>query len=272
MCRIPVRVHTDHGRNFPDKIRFMALEWMLSHFVSKIVAVSDETRKGLIRYEHIPGSKITIINNGVDGNIRLTADQVSKKKAELGLAGFRYVVGTVGRLEPEKGPQYFLQAIPAILDKFPETGFLMAGQGSMLEVLKAESRRLKVEHAVIFLGPRQDVTEILRLLDVYVLPSEREGLPLSLLEAMAAECPIVASEVGGVPNAIEDKKSGVLVQPQSPEKLAVCICDLLRNPLVRKSIGVAARKRFDEKFTVDTMAREYEKLYMDLLQKKNVAV
>jgi glycosyltransferase involved in cell wall biosynthesis len=272
IAKTPIRIHTDHGRNFPDKTRYMVIEWFLSHFMTKIVAVSDETRKNLIRYEHIKADKIAIINNGVANGSLLQSYELKKKHADLEINGFRHIVGVVGRLEKEKGPQYFLQAIPLILAKYPETCFVFAGQGSMLEELKAESIRLKVGHAVKFLGPRQDVPEILRLLDVYVLPSEREGLPLSLLEAMAAECPIVASNVGGVPNALENGKAGILAIPKSPEDLAGHICDLLANPSIRTRIGSAARKRFDEHFTVGSMTRSYEKLYLDLLQKKGFSI
>lgn len=270
ITRTPIIVHTDHGRMFPDKFRYMAAEWTLSHFVAKIIAVSDEMKKNLSRYEMINSNKIAIINNGVEPGKTISAIDLAKKRKEIGIAKYKYAVGYVGRLEPEKGPHYLMQAIPSVLAKNPDTCFVFAGQGRMLENLKENCDRLQITNAVKFLGPRQDVSDILRLLDVYVLPSEREGLPLSLLEAMAAQCAIVASNVGGVPFAIENKYSGILSIPRSPDSLAASICELLDNEPLRQTLGLEARKRFDKDFTVEAMSHSYESLYAELLRKKRI--
>jgi glycosyltransferase involved in cell wall biosynthesis len=265
LARVPIKIHTEHGRQFPDKKRYMFIEWVLSHFLNKIIAVSSETKDNLIKFEHISHKKIEIINNGVEDIGPFNSHECSAKKDELGLCEFKNIVGYAGRLSPEKGAIYLLSAVPEILARFPATGFVFAGEGRQKEFLLDESKRLGIDYAVKFIGPRKDIPLVLSVLDVYVLPSEREGLPMSLLEAMAAKCAIVASNVGGIPAAIEHGSNGLLTPPKSPEDIAGAITILLENTELRHTMGQKAREKFELLYTAKAMTRTYERLYEQFL-------
>jgi len=191
-------VHTDHARSFPDKRRYMFAEWLISHYAYKIVGVSEHTANNLISYEKISKDKLVVIPNGIDGAQFQSPFDPESKKRELGISNTGPIIGLGVRLSEQKGITYLLQAMPALVAEFPSIILLIAGSGPLEETLKSEAEQLGVNNNVHFLGPRLDLNEIIRLFDVYVLPSLWEGLPMVLLEAMAAGLPIVATDVGGV--------------------------------------------------------------------------
>jgi len=270
LAGVPLKIHTDHARKFPDKIRYMFAESVIGLFLDHIVAVSEETRQNLIRYEKISGDKISVVNNGIDGSRYDISIDGEKKKQELGLGTFRNILGLGVRLTPQKGIIHLIHAAPLILDNHPDTAFVIAGDGYLMPDLKAAVQSLKIEDNFFFLGPRLDLPEILQIIDVYVLPSEWEGLPLVILEAMAAGRAIVATDVGGNSVAIEHGKSGYLVPPKDPAALAEKVCDLIADPQKRAVFSSAAQKRFYASFEVRHMAHEYEQIYLRLARAKGL--
>lgn len=268
MARVPVRINTDHARNFPGRLTDLMLDAICALFADKFIAVSPETKRNLMRYEKIPARKIDIINNGIDGSAYDISIDIESKKKELGLSKFEHIIGLGVRLTPQKGIIHLINAAPLILKNFPKTAFVIAGKGDLLESLRRQANNIGVGEHFFFIGPRLDLAEILQIFDIYVLPSEWEGLPLALLEAMASGRSIIATNVGGIPRAIEHDKTGILVQPKDPESLAHWICYLLNNPQLRQSLGEKAQKRFYRDFSVERMAREYEKLYENVLRNK----
>ena len=231
MSGVRTIVHTDHGRQFPDKRRYMFAEWLMSHFVYKVVGVSDHTSQNLIKYEKISRKKIMTIPNGIDGakyNIVINKDQ---KKKEIGIKGNGPIIGLGVRLTEQKGITYLLQAMPKVIEVFPEITLIVAGDGPLENSLKQEAVNLGVDKNVLFVGPRLDMPELLKLFDLYVLPSLWEGLPMVILEAIAAGCPIIATDVGGIPSAVIHKKNGILIEPANSGKLALVIIKLLFNKL-----------------------------------------
>ncbi len=267
---VPLKIHTDHARRFPDKIRYMLTEGILGLFLDHVVAVSEETRQNLIRYEKISGKKITVVNNGIDGSRYDISIDVNKKKKDLGLKSFKNIIGLGVRLTHQKGITHLIHAAPEILHNHPDTAFVIAGDGYLMPELKTAAKSLRVEDKFFFLGPRLDLPEILQVMDVYVLPSEWEGLPLVILEAMAARRAIVATEVGGNSAAIEHGKSGYLVPPKDPAALAEMVCDLLSDPEKRERFSSAAQKKFYTSFEVKHMAHEYEQIYLRLARDKGL--
>lgn len=263
--RVPVRIHTDHARSFPDKKIYMAAEWFLSHFIHKIIAVSDETKENLIRYEKIHRKKITVLNNGIDGSDYDIKIDIEQKKKEIGVQKYKYILGLGVRLTEQKGIIHLIKAAPEILKHFPETAFVIAGYGILEDFLKGETKRLKVEKNFFFLGARLDMPELIQIFDLYVLPSEWEGLPLVLLEAMAAKRAIIATDVGGNSMAIEHGVSGSLVPAKNPTALSLEIIQLLKNDEIRKQYSLNAHKRFKEEFGVEHMAVKHEDLYKQLM-------
>ena len=269
---IPVKIHTDHARKFPDKLKYMTAERLLSVCIKKIVAVTNETKTNLIRYEKIPSDKITVINNGINGEEYDIHIDVDKKKQEMGLQGFKHVVGLGVRLTAQKGIIHLIHAAPAVLREFPHTAFIVAGKGGLLNSLKAEAAKTGVEKNFFFLGPRLDMPEILQILDLYVLPSEWEGLPLVLLEAMAARRAIIATDVGGNSMAIKHGQSGYLVPPKDPAALSNKIIELLSNDDLRAVLSKHAYLKFFSGFSVERMAADYEKIYQKELMKKGILI
>ncbi|HDN73575.1 MAG TPA: glycosyltransferase [Archaeoglobus sp.] len=254
-------VHTDHARDFPDKRRYMFAEWLMSHFAYKVVCVSEHTCQNLIKYEKISPKKVLTILNGIDGSKFDMEIDREQKKRELGLSGYDPIIGLGVRLTEQKGITYLLQAMPEVIKHFPNIALVIAGEGPLEEDLKKEAELLGIKRHVHFVGPRLDMPELLKLFDLYVLPSLWEGLPMVLLEAMTAGCPIVATNVGGVPAALRHDKSGVLVPPADPETLGLQIVKLLDDVDARKRYSENGIKIFHEKFSAENMIQKYEEVY-----------
>jgi glycosyltransferase involved in cell wall biosynthesis len=254
-------IHTDHARIFPDKMRYMIAERLMSYFAYKVVGVSDHTSLNLIKYEKISSKKIITIENGIDEscfNIEIDKQEIKKK---LGISIDGPVLGLCVRLEEQKGITYLLQAMPQIIKVKPNVSLIIVGDGKLKTELENEAVQLGIKEHVLFLGSRLDVPIILRLFDIYVLPSLWEGLPMVLLEAMAAGCPVVASDVGGVSKAITNAENGLLVFPGDPQQLADGIIKLLSDSKVRKMYGEKGIEKFKANFSAAKMTERYEKLY-----------
>jgi glycosyltransferase involved in cell wall biosynthesis len=183
------------------------------------------------------------------------------KRRELRVPDDAIVLGLGARLSSVKGLTYLLKALPEVIRQFPTVVLVIAGDGPLEEDLKAEADSLGVEDHVEFVGPRTDMAELLKTFDLYILPSVSEGLPMVLLEAMAAGCPIVATGVGGVPSAIEDGVSGLLAPPRDPAALAAVITRALGDEPLRRRMALAGRQVFAARFSAETMTRRYEQLY-----------
>ncbi len=255
-------VHTDHARDFPDKRRYMFAEYMMSHFAYRVVGVSDHTSANLVNYEKISPKKVVTVANGIDGSrYQIRIDRGEKRK-ELGIKSNGPIIGLGVRLTEQKGITYLLQAMPQVIKCFPDITLVVAGDGTLKKELQAEAFHLGIDKSVLFLGSRLDVPELLKLFDLYVLPSLWEGLPMVLLEAMAAGCPIIATDVGGVSTVIEDKKNGVLVAPQNHKLLGANIVRLLSENDLREYYIRNGLQKFRDKFSADIMTRQYEKFYL----------
>lgn len=255
-------VHTDHARDFPDKKRYMFAEWCMSHLVYKMVGVSDHTVNNLKKYEKIPMKKLTTIPNGIDGGIYKNSIDKERKRKELGINHRGPIIGLGVRITEQKGITYLIEAIPSIMKRFPDLSLVIAGDGHLVDLLKQKAVGLNISNHVFFIGPRLDMPELLKLFDIYVLPSLWEGLPMVLLEAMAAGCPIVATNVGGNAQVIEDGFNGTLVEPCNSIKLAESVINLLSSPEIRKTYRRNGFRIFEEKFSADIMTRRYEELYL----------
>lgn len=273
MARVPVRVHTDHARSFPDKKRYMQAERVCSFFFDEVVGVSENTRDNLIRYEKMNPDKVSVVLNGIDGaRYRLPVDRQAKKE-ELGLGEDRFpVLGLGVRLAEQKGIAYLLEAMPDILHRFPRAALLICGEGPLLEPLKKQADQLGLGGAVSFLGPRLDLGEVLQIFDLYVLPSLWEGLPLVLLEAMAAGLPIVATDVGGSSQVVTDMENGRLIEARNPGALSGAVLSVVEDRALMETMGRCSREKFDRQFSVSVMVDRYESLYRKWLDRKVGAV
>lgn len=254
-------IHTDHARNFPDKLRYMLAERVCSWFSFKVVGVSEHTSQNLVKYEKISPKKIQTIPNGIDPKPLRIKINKEKKRNELGLSPDSPVLGVAVRLSEQKGISFLLKAMPAILSFCPKLILVIAGDGPLKEQLEKETIQLGIDKNVRFLGLRLDTIDLLKIFDIYVLPSLWEGLPMVILEAMGAGCPIIATDVGGLRQAIENKKHGLLIQPSDPKAIESAVISLLENSALKDSLAKGALDRFFEKYDAKVMTQQYESLY-----------
>ena len=269
---MPAMVHTDHGRQFPDKRRYMWMEWLASHVVSDIISVSDDNKASLVKYEHISESKIRVIPNGIDEKkYRIQVDRIAKR-ADLGLEPDVWpVLGWCGRLSPEKGLIFLIRALRDLSSSYPRLRLLLMGEGVLRNELEAQAEAEGVAPYVRFLGARADVPDVLQVVDVFVLPSLREGLPLVLLEAMAAGVPIVATDVGGNRQAVHEGQNGFLVPSENPAALAQAIRRLIDDETLRTQFSRQARQLFEQHFTIGRMVEQYDRVYKQCLARRRKA-
>jgi len=225
-----------------------------------------------LRAEGYPADTIEVIHNGIVQPPAAGRRTGGGIREELGIPAGAPVVGVVSRLDPLKGLQDFVVAADLLRARHPEARFLvvggpLAGVGEgYLEVLRAKVEELGLGERVILAGPRTDVPEILPELTLSVLPSLTEGLSNSLLEAMAARLPVVATAVGGNPEIVEDGVTGFLVPPSAPAALAEAIGRVLESPALAARLGAAGKARVEERFVQERMVERTIDLYLRLLE------
>jgi glycosyltransferase involved in cell wall biosynthesis len=276
LAGVPIVLHTHHGLNFHDYLNpvlrfiFFKLERFLANISDKLITVSQLNLKKAFDAGLAPLNKFVNIYNGIDfEKFDLQVDIPSKRKA-IGVFGKEKIVGTVGRLCAQKAPQDLIRAIPKILVARKEVVFIFVGDGELQPQMQALSKRLGVDSHVKFLGNREDVPELLHIMDVFVLTSLWEGMPRSLTEAMYCARPVVATAVDGTSELVTNAENGILVQPKDTEALSQGILTLLNDRVKAKQLGEAAKKRVAESFAVEKMVREIERLYDDLLHQKGL--
>ena len=276
MASVPIVVHTPHGHVFyghfgPLASRFFLLvEWLMAFITDRVVALSEGERNDYIALSVSNPDKIVTIHSGVEiDRYMKTEVNIADKKRSLRLNPKRLVVGTVGWLLPIKGPMHLLRAMSFVWQSHPETDLVYVGKGDLEKELREEAFRMGVSERVSFLGWRDDVPEIMQVLDVFVLPSLNEGMGRVLVEAMAAGKPIVASNVGGIPDLIIQGENGLLVPAGDAEALAGGIEFFITNPEKRREMGERGRK-MAVRYGSDSMVQKIDQLYRELLGKKKL--
>jgi glycosyltransferase involved in cell wall biosynthesis len=266
LARIPVIVETDHGREGWRKGFIKGsyfIDRLIARLTTRIIAVSEACGEYLLNEKKISPKKIVVIQNGRDLSIYNpeTSIEVNLLKQELGIENGRIVFGVVGRLEEQKGHTYLLEAISEVLKESQKLKVLIVGDGSLREQLEAKADRLGIRDYLIFTGFRDDVPRLLQLMDVVVLPSLYEGLPLVAIEASAMGKPVIATAVDGTPEVILDGETGILVGPRDPSSLARAMLSLLLDSSRRTILGKKGRDFVNQKFSIRRQIEETEKLY-----------
>lgn len=260
LAGVPVRIPTHHGMidGFP-RWRERIHTWMVNHLSHGIVAVSDLTLKKALE-EGIHKEKISVIPNGILPVTLKEADR-SEVRKQMGAGENDVVLLSVGRLVYQKAHEYLISAMPAVLKELPNVKVGICGDGLLRADLEKQIQSLGLEKEIKLFGMQANVTKYLAAADVFVLPSRWEGLPISLLEAMSAGSPVIATRVEGVDEVVEEGVHGMLVQPESTEELVKAILQLSRDAAQRQRMGSAARLRVLERYTVDRMCERYLKLF-----------
>jgi glycosyltransferase involved in cell wall biosynthesis len=275
IARVPVIVHTYHGHVFhgyfsPAKTRlFAAIERWLARRTDRLLTVSDTVRDDLLRLGIGTPEQHVVMPLGLElARFLECARHRGALRTELGVAMEAPLVGIVARLVPIKAHEVFLDAAVRLSQRFTDSHFLIVGDGEREPELRGLANRLGLGERVRFLGWRADVDRIYADLDVVVLTSRNEGSPVSLIEAMAAARPVVATRVGGVPDLVEDGVSGRLVASGDAEGVAAAIQDLLEDPERGRAMGMAGRKRVVPALGADRLLADMDGLYRRLIEEK----
>ncbi len=256
-------VSTCHGFFKPRFSRKMFPCWG-----NAAVAISTAVQKHLRDDFKIAGERVRLIPSGIDIQMYAPADEDQKRqlrhKYDLGEAP---VLGIIARLSDVKGQDVLIDAMTKIREQVPDVKLIMAGEGKMEPALRGMVKRLGLEQTVFFYPLTYKVSEILPVLDIFVMPSRQEGLGLSIMEAQASGVPVVASRVGGIPSLIESGKTGFLVEPEDPAALAQTILGALRDKGRLAQIAKAGREFVRERCSADMMVEKTLTLYKSVISK-----
>jgi glycosyltransferase involved in cell wall biosynthesis len=242
----------------------------MSLFFDKFIPVSKALEKYMVRYCRINPAKVTAVYAGIDldkFNIRREKEEIDKLGEGFGLKKNDLVIGTVGRLEPRKGYRYLLESAVQVSKTYPQVKFLLVGDGELRDELEDLAKKLEITSKIIFAGLAQDVSSILSLLDIFVLPSLDEGLGIVILEAMAAGLPVIATDVGGIPEIVRDGETGLLVEPGNPSVLTSAITRLLGDKEYALTLGEAGKK-YAGQFSSKVMVEKIEEIYDYCISRK----
>lgn len=264
-AQVPVVVYTEHGRKFPPPRQHWLVHRLLARLTTHTVAVARWLRDCLIEYEGVPPARVTVIPNGIDPLPFHSLPEPEQGKAALGLSPATPVVGVVARLVPVKNHGCLLRAWREVVARLPGAQLLVIGEGPEEPRLRALVAGLGLGHSVRFLGRRHDVPRLLAAMDVHALCSHSEGTSLTLLEAMAARRPVVATRVGGNPEVVVDGVTGLLVPPGLEGPLAQALVSLLEDSRRARSLGEAGWQRFSRVYSNQAMVAAYEDLYLESL-------
>lgn len=267
---IPHVVRVVHGLPEPFKglrnakmVGYTAADRVITDWlVDRVVAVSWDIEKVLKRI--YDSKRVLCIHNGIDVEaVRVTIQREAMRK-KWQIAEDAMVIGTVGRLVPVKGHAILLEATRILRAAKQNVTLVVVGDGLLRSELEGTAQRLGMENAVIFAGHQDQAYDFLNMMDIFVLPSLYEGIPMVLLEALALRRPVVATGVGGIPEVIAHDRSGKLVNPGDPDELAVALKELIEMPEKAKALGVEGRRQVEQEFSAHMMAARTADLYQSL--------
>jgi glycosyltransferase involved in cell wall biosynthesis len=259
----PKLIFTEHGIPYPyrKKMKRLILNPVLCLFADEIITISEYTKSNLIKYENFPARRMKIVYNGVDlGQFSQEIDPAAKKQF-LRLPHDSKVIGIVARLDPVKNHAMLFRAFKKVLNSIPETYLLIVGEGAEENKLKALTESLGISDKTVFLGARKDIPELLHIFDVFALPSLSEGMSVTLIEAMGAGVPVVATRVGGNPEVVKDQETGYLVESDNDQEMADMLIKLLQDNEARQRMRQAGQQRAHDIFSLDKMVNTYTELY-----------
>jgi glycosyltransferase involved in cell wall biosynthesis len=263
LARVPAIVCTIHvAPTEPQTWKTRLGRALLTPFVDRYIAVSQASKNRLVEYLGMPPDRLVAVSNAVELQRFATPVEPGRSavREQWGIPPDAPVLGVLARLAPQKGLTYLVSALPAILAQYPDTYVLVVGEGYLRPDLEAQAQELGVESRLLLVGYHANVVDYLRASDMFVLPSLFEGMPLSILEAMGAGLPVIATAVDGTPEVVIDGETGLLVPPADPEALAQAVNRLLDDRQLAARMGQAGRARadsFSESALLDRVGEVY---------------
>lgn len=239
----------------------------------KTIAISSQVKDHLINDFRMKEEDIYLIHNGIELNKSrsYSLEELERLKNRMSISKGCVVVGTVARFSTVKGLDYFIKAMPYVLKENKDTVFLLIGYGPEEKNLKMIAKDLGVEDKIIFFKPSEDSYEYIPVIDIFVMPSIQEGLGISILEAQANKIPVIASNVGGIPDIIEDNVTGILFEPKNELAMSRAILRLIKDKDLALRIKNRAYEKIVKDFSLERMVLETENVYRDAYEEINHA-
>jgi len=258
-------VYTEHDNSYASSRHVRLISNLLKRKTAKVITVSQNVKSTFEKYSGV--KEVEVVYNGIDKDVFKPVDIAEKnlRRKQYGFSENDILLGMVGRIDKLKNQRCLIEVLPELIGKFGQnTKLILIGDGCLKESLQGKVKNMHLDKNVNFMGERSDIAGLLPVLDVFLLPSLAEGLPVSVIEAMACGLAIVASRVGGIPELIQDGENGILIDPKKKEDLLQAIIKLLNDKEQRQIMGQRARNKFIESFSLDRMINNYQAIYKDL--------
>jgi len=263
LMRVPVVVAHEHGWEHPGRIvRFMN-RWVVAKRCDEILVVSRSERTRLIEVDGIPPDRVNLMSNGIPDLTPTVGRDIRK---ELRIPAHSPIIGSVAVLRPEKALEVLIEAAEIVVSQRADAKVLIVGSGPEDEKLLSLIESLGLGKVVLLTGERSDIPDLVSAIDIAVCCSDREGSPLSVMEYMAAGKPVVATNVGGLPEMVEDGVNGLLVEKRDAKALADAILRLIADENLRERLGAAGKELQAKEFSLDAMVERTEALYEELVK------
>jgi glycosyltransferase involved in cell wall biosynthesis len=274
LCNVPHLVRTQHGHPEPYSIVRNLKHWCVliadrlaaKYTATQIVSVSSDL--GEYWKKHANPRNVTVLRNAVDVERVSSSFSPAEAKRRLGIPGDSVVVGIAARLECIKRHDLFLATAKYLAKRIPKSNFVIAGGGRQQECLQRLIVESDLQERAALLGERNDVYDVLRAMDILLICSDHEGIPMVMLEAMVLRVPVVARKVGGIPEVIQDGVSGILVPSDSPEDLGQACLTIFTNPRLRESLTQVAYDEVHRLYSPEKHARTIVELYQSLCSRE----
>ena len=257
---------TEHGRHQPDfpRPKRMLVNRLLLSRRDRVVGVGAAVRRALIAYEGIPARRVAVLYNGIDVDAFAASSDRATARRDMGAREGEFVILQVARLDYLKDHATAVRTLARVIRQVPRARLVLVGDGPERVGIEALVCELNLSDRVSFLGTRKDVDRLLHGADLFLLTSVSEGIPLTVIEAMAAGLPVVATDVGGLREVVVEGVTGLLAPASAVVGLADCVLKLANDPDLRSTMGTAGRKRAKDHFDEPRMAAEYGQLYREL--------
>jgi glycosyltransferase involved in cell wall biosynthesis len=268
---VPVVVHTEHGKHYAARFRTRCLGWLAGRHAARFFCVSADIAAEVKACRVVAASKVWVVPNGIDTARFATRGDTGPLRRSLGIPAHAPVIGTIGRLTAVKRQDLLLRAFAGMRRRVADAHLLLVGDGPLMPDLRALAATLGVEACVHFTGYQTQPEQYLQLMDLFALTSCSEGMPLVVLEAWAARVPVVASRVGGLPELIEDGRTGLLFPSGDEAALVGALYRLLTDRRVAQGLAEAGHDRVESQHTLSRMAAGYQAHYLELLTRREAA-
>jgi len=250
-------LHDTKLKQMQSRLFYYINIFFMNFFASKILAVSKKEKELLIK-RGVKKNKITVVYNGIDLTPYLQSVNIENKKNKLGIDKNATVIGTVARLTPVKGIHFLFQSIPSILNQHPNSIFLIVGDGYIRKELEDFAVKIGIKESIIFTGYRKDIPSLLKIFDIFVMPSLKEGLPYAVIEAMAAAKPIIATDVAGNNELVVNGKTGILCASKNPDALSEAIISLLNDKDKIINMGKKGFNLIKKNYSITNIIKQLE--------------